>query len=146
MASKKQSVEQEQLVEQEQPTVETTKEEKVMDATVRFTLTGEKTVQDHQTNKEFTFNSKSDLMRHLYDQGMTIGQISKFMNSHYSFVYGVISSSREIKKAEKHSKSDMIREMFADGQTVGQIAKALNANYSFVFSVVKKFKEQQKAQ
>lgn len=84
--------------------------------------------------------SKSDLFRQMYDGGMTVGDISKVTESHYSFVYGVISSSRELEKKEGESKSDIIRKMAAEGKTAGQIAKELNSNYSFVHSVVKKYK------
>ena len=84
--------------------------------------------------------SKSDLFRKLYDFGLEISEISKQCNSHYSFVYGVISSTRDIRKVEKTSKSDIIRQMFKDGKKVGEISKELNSNYSFVFSVVKKYK------
>jgi DUF438 domain-containing protein len=85
--------------------------------------------------------SKSDMFRKLYDFGMEINEIALNCESHYSFVYGVISSSRETRKVEKSSKSDEIRKLFSEGKTVGDIAKLLNSNYSFCFSVVKKYKE-----
>jgi transposase len=82
----------------------------------------------------------------MYDQGSTVSEISKELNSHYSYVYGVIErytskTGTEIRKTERTSKSDTIREMFDSGMKVGEIAKNLNSNYSFVFSVVKKYKE-----
>lgn len=89
--------------------------------------------------------NKSQAFRELYEAGMTVGQISKFMASHYSFVYGVISGtygSVNTNKASGPSKSDKIREMAAQGMTPGDIAKALNSNYSYVHSVVKKWKLQ----
>lgn len=110
----------------------------------RFELVGEKLLKDNEVNKELQFNSKSDMMRYLYDNKMSVADIQRFLNCHYSFVYGVISSSREIIKNTEKSKSDIIREMSAQGKTVGQIAKELNSNYSFVFSVVKKYKSQSK--
>lgn len=82
--------------------------------------------------------SKSQEFKRLYDEGYTIGDISKITTSHYSFVYGVISESREIVKKPGVSKSDEIRALADSGLTTGQIAKQLNSNYSFVFSVVKK--------
>lgn len=95
--------------------------------------------------KEQKFEHKSDMFRFLYDSGMSVGEISKFTGSHYSFVYGVISSSREITKKEGISKSDVIRDLAAKGMTAGQIAKELNSNYSFVHSVVKKYRSEQAA-
>jgi len=103
-------------------------------------------VRDTVTAKETKFENKSDMFRALYDTGYTIGEISALCTSHYSFVYGVVSSSREITKTSKDSKSDSIRALADQGKTPGEIAKELNSNYSFVHSVVKKYKaEQQKA-
>lgn len=87
-----------------------------------------------------TVKSKSELFRNMYDAGMEICEIAKECASHYSFVYGVISSSREVRTVVKTSKSDDIRKLVDDGKTPGEIAKLLNSNYSFVFSVVKKYK------
>lgn len=107
----------------------------------RFEKVSEKVLRDKVENKEIEFQSKSEMMRYLYDNEVSIADIQRFMNCHYSFVYGVISSSREIKKETKDSKSDTIRKMFDEGKKVGEIAKELNSNYSFVFGVVKKYKE-----
>lgn len=93
-----------------------------------------------EKSTEIKFKSKSDLFRNMYDLGMEISEISKLTSSHYSFVYGVISSTREVRKVETSSKSDIIRNMSLAGKTVGEISKELNSNYSFVFSVVKKYK------
>lgn len=87
-------------------------------------------------------SSKSSEFKKLYDEGLSIGDISKVTTSHYSFVYGVISESREISKKPVVSKSDTIRTLADSGLTVGQIAKELNSNYSFVFAVVKKHQKQ----
>lgn len=84
--------------------------------------------------------SKSDMFRKLYDMGMEVSEIAKECSSHYSFVYGVISSTREIRTVQTESKSDIIRSLSDAGLTVGAIAKELNSNYSFIFSVVKKHK------
>lgn len=94
-----------------------------------------------EKSKKITCKSKSEFFRTIYDMGVDVCDISRICNAHYSFVYGVISSSREIRKVEKKSKSDDIRRLFDDGKTPGEIAKLLNSNYSFVFSVVKKYKE-----
>lgn len=87
-----------------------------------------------------TCKSKSEMFRLMYDYGMEVCEISKTCDSHYSFVYGVISSNRDMRTVEKSSKSDDIRKLAAEGKTPGEIAKILNSNYSFVFSVVKKYK------
>jgi hypothetical protein len=86
--------------------------------------------------------SKSNVMRELYDNGMSVSEISKLLNSHYSFVYGVIErhTDGDIRKEVKVTKSDEIRKLSDEGKTPGEIAKLLNSNYSYVFSVVKKHK------
>jgi len=91
-------------------------------------------------------SNKSEVMRKMYDDGMSVSQISKKMNCHYSYVYGVIQrycnkQGIEMRREKKETKSDVIRKMYDDGMKVGQIAKQLNSNYSFVFSVVKKYRE-----
>jgi DNA invertase Pin-like site-specific DNA recombinase len=90
--------------------------------------------------KKEVVKSKSELFRSLYDLGMEICEIARECGSHYSFVYGVISSSREVREINKTSKSDEIRALVDQGKKPGEIAKILNSNYSFVFSVVKKYK------
>ena len=95
--------------------------------------------------KVVTTKSKSELFRKLYDSGMEISEIARECGSHYSFVYGVISSSREVRSTKKESKSDIIRELYDLGKTPGEISKELNSNYSFVFSVCKKYKESKEA-
>lgn len=94
-----------------------------------------------ENGKVLKIESKSEVFRKMYKWGFSISEISNIMNSHYSFVYGVISNSFEIEKSQKTSKSDIIREMCDKGMTVGNIAKELNSNYSFVHSVCKKYKE-----
>jgi predicted peroxiredoxin len=99
---------------------------------------------DEKTAKKVEFtkvNSKSELFRKLYDAGVEICEISKLCNSHYSFVYGVISSSREVRELQKVSKSDEFRKLFSEGKTPGEVAKLTNSNYSFVFGVYKKYKD-----
>lgn len=87
--------------------------------------------------------SKSKVMVELYDAGQSVSQISKFMGSHYSFVYGVIQRHTDgnIRETTKVTKSDEIRSRYDGGQSIGEIAKQLNSNYSYVFSVVKKHRE-----
>ncbi len=88
--------------------------------------------------------SKSQVFKVMYEQGHTIGEIAKFMNAHYSFVYGVIANTYGApgNKDQGPTKSDKIRELAAEGKTPGEIAKELNSNYSFVHSVVKKWRTQ----
>lgn len=88
-----------------------------------------------------TLKSKSEMFRRMYDAGVEVSEISKLTNSHYSFVYGVVSSSREIRKVERESKADVIRTEYERGLSIGEISKKLNTNYSYVFSVVKKYRE-----
>jgi DNA invertase Pin-like site-specific DNA recombinase len=98
-------------------------------------------------NKEFiSVSSKSELFRKMYDAGIEICEISKLTNSHYSFVYGVISNSREVRNVVTNSKSDEFRKLFSEGKTPGEVAKLTNSNYSFVFGVYKKFKESNKTE
>lgn len=41
--------------------------------------------------------SKSDEIRKLYDEGLTVGEVAKQLNSNYSFVFSVIKKHREQK-------------------------------------------------
>lgn len=93
-----------------------------------------------------TAKSKSDLFRLMYDAGLEICEIAKECQAHYSFVYGVISNSREVRTVTKASVSDEIRNLYDQGLKPGEIAKQLNRNYSFVFGVVKKYKAIQELQ
>ena len=96
-------------------------------------------------NEHYQLKTKSELFRKMYDLNFEIAEIAKKTNSHYSFVYGVIQNSREIRKTTKSSKSDEFRKLYESGKTVGEIAKTTNSNYSFVFSVIKKYKNQKSA-
>ena len=87
--------------------------------------------------------SKSQQMRDMHDQGMTIAEIAKEMNANYSFCYGIIQkysekSGKEMNKTVKGGKSTTIRQMYDQGKTIGDIAKELNTNYSYVWTVVEK--------
>lgn len=106
----------------------------------RFELVDATTLKDN--GKKVEFSSKSNMMCYLYENGISISDIQRFTNCHYSFVYGVIERKCGIVKGEKkESASDTIRSMSDEGMKVGDIAKQLNKNYSFVFGVVKKHKE-----
>lgn len=97
-------------------------------------------MKDETMKEPITVTSKSELFRQLYNAGMDICDIAKGCNSHYSFVYGVISNSTEIRKVSRQTASDEIRLLASQGMSAGDIAKKLNKNYSFVFGVVKKYK------
>ena len=88
--------------------------------------------------------SKSQKMRELYDQGMSVSQISKELGCRYQFVYQIISNytNGDIKNSndKKDSKSEEFRKLFDEGLSVGEIAKTTNSNYTFVFQVIKKYK------
>lgn len=91
--------------------------------------------------EQHNFESKSKMFLFLYDQGMSVGEISALSSNHYSFVYGVVSAQRKIEtRGTGTSKSDEIRGLFDQGLTPGQISHELNSNYSFVHSVIKKYK------
>lgn len=112
--------------------------------TVNVTINMETTtIEDKINKKTIVCKSKSEMFKQLYDLGMEVCEISKTCESHYSFVYGVISANREIRQVPKASKSDEIRKLADEGKTPGEIAKLLNSNYSFIFSVVKKHKASQ---
>lgn len=123
----------------------TNKDEKEKEVTImrkefnssRFEIIDSTVLKDN--GKEMSFTSKSAMMRYLYDNEVSIADIQRAMNCHYSFVYGVISSSREVRHEVTSSKSDEIRKLVDEGKKVGEIAKLLNSNYSFVFGVVKKY-------
>lgn len=93
-----------------------------------------------EKSKSVKCSSKSKMFEMMYDAGMEICEISKQTESHYSFVYGVISNNREVRKVVKETKSGKIRQLTDEGKKPGEIAKLLNSNYSFVFGVVKKYK------
>lgn len=53
-----------------------------------------KKVKDETTDNE---QVKADIIRQLYDEGKTIGQISKHLNSNYSYVWSVVDKYRRSK-------------------------------------------------
>lgn len=91
-------------------------------------------------------NSKSSIIRQLTDEGFTVAQIAKELNSNYSFVYGVVQRHRGATNGETaavrvDSISGQIRKLFDSGKTVAEIKKELGLDYSFVYSVVKAHKK-----
>lgn len=95
--------------------------------------------------EEIGVATKSDMMRGLFDAGMTVAQIAKETNSNYSFVYSVIKKYKEEgapARAKGESKSDLMRKLFDQGMSVAQIASETQSNYSFVYGVIKRYKEE----
>lgn len=87
--------------------------------------------------------SKSELFRRMYDAGMEISEIRTATNSHYSFVYSVVSESRELRAVSKVTKSQKIIQLHVAGEKPRTIAKVLDAHPSFVYGVISKYKKQQ---
>lgn len=85
--------------------------------------------------------SKSDEMRKLYDEGKTIAEIARIMNTYYSFVHRVIQRHKEPPRPQVLSKSEQIRKLFDEGKKVDEIAKELKLDRSFVYGVVKRHKQ-----
>ena len=88
--------------------------------------------------------SKSDRMRQLFDQGASVAQIARELDSNYSFVYGVIKRYKEEgapKRLVGESKSAEARKLYDDGLSVSQIAKQLDINYAFAYGVIKRYRE-----
>lgn len=91
-------------------------------------------------------NSKSAMIRQLTDEGKTVAQIAKEMNSNYSFVYGVVqrhkgATNGDTTTVRKDSTSGQIRNLFDQGKSIADIKKDLGLDYSFVYSVVKAYKK-----
>jgi hypothetical protein len=90
--------------------------------------------------KEIVLNDgvkKSYRFKMLFDEGLSVSEISKVMDSVYSFVYGVIDkySDGEIRnnKEKKGEWKEKFIEDFKKGLSVGEISKKYNKNYSYVW-------------
>jgi len=91
--------------------------------------------------------SKSDAMRKMHDEGLTVAQIAKQLQANYSFVYSVIKRYREEgapQRNKRNTKSEQMRRLYDQGYKVADIAKKMNANYAFVYGVIKRYKEELK--
>jgi len=86
--------------------------------------------------------SKSALFTEFANEGMSPGDIAFVCSSHYSFVYGVVSTKTTTVVKKESNTSDQIRELADQGKTVGEISHLLNVNYSWCHTVVKKHKAQ----
>jgi transposase len=87
--------------------------------------------------------TKSDQIRQLTDQGQTVAQIAKKLNSNYSFVYGVVSRYKQFgppKDRKANSKSERVRQMYHDGKKIPEIRKELGLDYAFVYGVIQRMK------
>ncbi len=89
-------------------------------------------------------DNKSDKMRQLYSDGLSVSEISKKLDVCYSFTYQVCQRFSKKNGDDKFDtnqpvterKSDKFRLDFDAGMTVGEIAKKYNANYSYVWTVI----------
>lgn len=95
-------------------------------------------------------NSKSSIIRQLTDEGKTVAQIAKELNSNYSFVYGVVQRHRgatneKTTTVREKSISGQIRALYDTGKTTAEIKKELGLDYSFVYSVIKAHKKRLEA-
>ena len=102
-------------------------------------------MKDTKKSNTIVKTNKSESMRQMWLEGLSISEISKSTKSHYSFVYETIKkfarkSNKEFKtnQIQVDRKSDLFRKMYLDGCTIGEIAKKTNSNYSYVWTVVDK--------
>lgn len=94
--------------------------------------------------KQVKKDSKSNEMRNLYKEGMSVADISRKLDVCYSFTYQVCQrfskksgdEKFDTNQPESIKQSDNFREDFDAGMNVGEIAKKYNANYSWVWTVV----------
>lgn len=102
-------------------------------------------VKETVTEETVTQVSKSQIMREMYDEGLTVGEIAKQLGVRYQFVYQVIHkhTKGEIRssRGNRDTKSQMFRDLYDKGLSVGEIAKQTNSNYTFVFQVIKRYKD-----
>lgn len=113
----------------------------VQDIVKETKLTDEAKETQEATAKK---DSKSEKIRELYSQGMSISDISRKLNVNYSFAYQVAKRMIELSSSgiafstnepSKPTKADEIRRLWNEGLTIGEIAKKLESNYSYVWSV-----------
>lgn len=92
--------------------------------------------------------SKSKRFIKLYDAGLNVSEISKVMDSVYSFVYGVIDKYTEGEVRKSKSKegvwSTRFKNEWEKGRTIGEIANMFNKNYSYVWTVIDKHRKAEK--
>lgn len=100
-------------------------------------------------NKNKT-ESKSDVMRKMWSEGVSISDIAKQTHSHYSFVYETVKKFARKQNVEfttnqpqKERRADKFREDYQAGMSIGEIAKKHNANYSYVWTVIDKLRNEQ---
>ena len=89
---------------------------------------------------------KSEKFVMLYEKGLNVSEISKVMDSVYSFVYGVIDkySEGEIRrnKEVKGVWSEKFKEDWDKGLSIGEISRKYNKNYSYVWVVVNRYRKE----
>ena len=92
-------------------------------------------------------NSKSQQMRDLHEQGMSIADIARELQTYYSFVHRVIKRYEAEKanpKTKKLPVAQQIRQLCDEGKTVDQIHEILNVDKARIYSTMKKHKASKK--
>ena len=91
--------------------------------------------------------SKSQQMIEMYNDGMSIKDISVKLNVRYNFVYNVVSNYCRVNTVElrtnrdkNDSKKSKIVELLNKGLTKTEVATELKCNYNYVFKVEKELK------
>lgn len=124
-------------------TVTSDREEKEVNIMgVSYKWTPERKALRAQYEKDLALGcTKSALFaRMATEHNLTVGEIAFVVGSHYSFVYGVVSTKTDRVTAKTDNKADEIRRLADEGKTPGEISHMLNTNYSYVHTVCKKHK------
>lgn len=91
--------------------------------------------------------SKSSMMKQLFDLGLEVKEIARIMGVRYNFVYNVISNycnmnGIETVSNQRGGKKEQIIALYEQGKTNKEISIELKTNYNYVFSVIKEYKMQ----
>ena len=98
----------------------------------------ELTFKHDEMKRKKTCKSKSEFFVELYNAGLSISEVSKMTQSHYSFVHSVITKRCELRPPIKvESKADKIRKLYDEGMKVHEISKQLQTNYSYCHTIVR---------
>lgn len=93
--------------------------------------------------------SKSEKMRKLFSEGVSVSKISKLLNCCYSFVYEVIKkevdkNNIEVEIEKRGEVKEEILKWWREGKSIGEISRILNKNYNYVWVVVNKERKKEK--
>lgn len=85
--------------------------------------------------------SKSQLIRELYDEGLTITEIAKQLGAHYSFVHGVVRRYEQAqqKATKDESKASQIRKLHDQGKETKEIVAILGVTHSHVRNIIRRY-------